>query len=80
MNLTFEDKKNSVDVNGDFINVFGKIGRRIIGKIKYDEFLNKYSFHLAVGVLSIGENVIKELNGKIEELKKIKGETNETNI
>ena len=80
MNLTFEDKTNCVNVQGDFINVFGMIGRRVIGKIKYDDFLDQYSFHLGVGVLSLNENVIRELNEKIEELKKIRGEIDETNI
>lgn len=75
MNLTFEDKTNCVNVQGDFINVFGMVGRRVIGKIKYDDFLDQYSFHLSVGVLSLNENVIRELNEKIKEIKeKNKGE------
>ena len=75
MNLTFEDKTNCVNVQGDFINVFGMVGRRVIGKIKYDYFLDQYSFHLSVGVLSLNENVIRELNEKIKEIKeKNKGE------
>ena len=69
MSLTFEDKTNCIDVQGDFINVFGMVGRRVIGKIKYDDFLEQYSFHLGAGVLSLSENVIKELDEKIEELK-----------
>lgn len=73
MSLTFEDKKNSIDVEGDFINVFGMIGRRVIGKIKYDKFLDQYSFHLGVGVLSLSENVVKELDEKIKELKENRG-------
>ncbi len=80
MNLTFKDKKNCVDVEGDFINVFGMVGRRIIGKIKYDEFLDQYSFHLGVGILSLSENVVRELDEKIRELKEKRGGTDETNI
>ena len=74
MNLTFEDKTNCVNVEGDFINVFGMVGRRVIGKIKYDEFLDQYSFHLGVGILSLSENVIKELDEKIKELKENRGQ------
>ena len=74
MNLTFEDKTNCVNVEGDFINVFGMVGRRVIGKIRYDEFLDQYSFHLGVGILSLSENVIKELDEKIKELKENRGQ------
>ena len=69
MSLTFEDKTSCVYVQGDFINVFGMVGRRVIGKIEYDKFLDQFSFHLSVGILSLNENVIKELDKKIEELK-----------
>ncbi len=69
MKLTFEYKKTHINVYGNTVNLFGILGRRKLGKIKYDPCFGEYVFDFGVVLLGVCESTIKEINDKIKELR-----------